>query len=194
MEWTKERIETLNSMLTSGETLQKCGEFFSMSREGIRQVRNKYLPHLDRDSTGQRVAQRKIKEERAKRRREQTFKKYGRETYRMDDALQRAQVETFRFKKHNAKWSGWEFVITMNDLEWPTHCPVLGVELDWFGEKSDRSPSFDRIDSNKGYIPGNVAIISLRANRLKNNGTADEHEKIAIWMKKTLTPDLSVVH
>lgn len=35
----------------------------------------------------------------------------------------------------------------------------------------------------EGYVPGNVEVISFRANRIKNNGTADEHERIAQWMR-----------
>lgn len=30
---------------------------------------------------------------------------------------------------------------------------------------------------------GDVAIISHRANRLKDNGSAEEHERIAAWMR-----------
>lgn len=30
---------------------------------------------------------------------------------------------------------------------------------------------------------GNVIVMSYKANRLKNDGTADEHEAIAKWMR-----------
>jgi hypothetical protein len=46
----------------------------------------------------------------------------------------------------------------------------------------DTSPSLDKINPELGYVPGNVAIISYRANRIKNNGTAEEHRLIADWM------------
>lgn len=36
------------------------------------------------------------------------------------------------------------------------------------------SPSLDRIDSSKGYVKGNVRVISARANMLKNNATVEE--------------------
>ena len=39
-------------------------------------------------------------------------------------------------------------------IYWPTHCPILGVEIDYSlhrGRKAN-GPSFDRIDNLKGYI------------------------------------------
>src|SRR3546814_14524029 len=44
--------------------------------------------------------------------------------------------------------------------------------------------SLDRIDNTKGYVRGNVAVMSYKANRLQNEGTAEEHEIIAAWMRK----------
>jgi hypothetical protein len=91
--------------------------------------------------------------------------------------------EKFRRKKANAPKNGYEFTIDFGELTFPTHCPILGIELNYFTEHmEDNSVSFDRIDSNKGYISGNVVIISWRANRIKNNGTADEHQKIADFL------------
>ena len=69
----------------------------------------------------------------------------------------------------------------------PYMCPVLDIPLDFSSKtlrsRSDYSPSLDRIDSDKGYEPGNCAIISWRANRIKNNGTATEHKLIWEWME-----------
>ncbi len=62
----------------------------------------------------------------------------------------------------------------------PLVCPVLGVHLN-YGEKGKRasdSPSIDRIDSTRGYVHGNVRIISWRANDLKKNATVEELEAI----------------
>jgi len=98
--------------------------------------------------------------------------------------LYQAMRAKFRSKKANATRLGYEFNINFGDIDFPTHCPIFGIELDYFTEHSwqDNSPSFDRINPNLGYIKGNVAIISMRANRIKNNGTAEEHYQIAEFM------------
>ncbi len=68
----------------------------------------------------------------------------------------------------------------------PTHCPILGIELDYAVSKSpsDNSPSLDRLDHSKGYVKGNVVLCSVRANRIKNNGSVEEHRKIADFMEQ----------
>ena len=99
-------------------------------------------------------------------------------------AVYEAMRQKFRSKKHNNN-DKYEWNLNFGDLTFPTHCPILGIELDYFCEDKykDNSPSFDRVDSSKGYITGNVMIVSWRANRIKNNGTAEEHQKIADFMR-----------
>jgi hypothetical protein len=46
--------------------------------------------------------------------------------------------------------------------------------------------TLDRIDSDKGYIKGNIQVICSKANRLKNNGTIEDFEKIISYMKNGL--------
>ena len=85
--------------------------------------------------------------------------------------------------KSRAKRKGLEFSITEEDLEHTTHCPVLGIVLEHnYGKASDNSPSIDRIDNSKGYVPGNVRVISYRANTLKRDATLEEILKIAEYM------------
>ncbi len=84
------------------------------------------------------------------------------------------------------KAKGCEFTILFSDVSWPTHCPVLGMELDYSNGCSENGYSLDRLDCNKGYIPGNVHVISRRANRIKNDATILELEQVIAWMRKTL--------
>ncbi len=85
--------------------------------------------------------------------------------------------------RKRAKNKGLEFSITAKDIHIPEVCPIFGIKLEQScGRPKDNSPSLDRLDSSKGYIPGNVVVISYRANHIKNNGTADEHRRIADFM------------
>jgi hypothetical protein len=78
--------------------------------------------------------------------------------------------------KSRAAASGMDFSITRDDIIIPEFCPYLGIPLIGSGRKgaNPNSPSLDRIDSTKGYVPGNVEVISHRANTIKNNSTVEE--------------------
>jgi hypothetical protein len=96
-----------------------------------------------------------------------------------------------RGARRRAKSLGREFAITASDLSVPLTCPILGIPLDYGLKHTPQadSPSIDRIDSNKGYIPGNVWVISWRANSLKNNGELWEFEAIVKAMKRKAKND-----
>jgi hypothetical protein len=92
--------------------------------------------------------------------------------------------------RQRAKQKGLPCTITVSDIHIPETCPVLGIKLqrsfggNRYGPKAtDASPSLDRIKPSLGYIPGNVAVISFRANMVKSFGTAEEHRKIAAWLQ-----------
>lgn len=61
------------------------------------------------------------------------------------------------------------FALPRDGLIIPSVCPVLGVPLEVGERRSECSPSLDRIDPARGYVPGNVRVLSDRANRLKGN-------------------------
>jgi hypothetical protein len=85
--------------------------------------------------------------------------------------------------RSRAKDKGVEHTITDEDVVVPNYCPALGVKLEAAGPQSDSSPSLDRVDPTKGYVPGNVVVISKLANRIKTNATADQIEKVAKWLR-----------
>jgi len=78
--------------------------------------------------------------------------------------------------KARAKEKNWDFNLDESDIIFPVYCPILGIELvrGGVGIQTFNSPSIDRIDSKKGYIKGNVRIISLRANMMKNDASSLE--------------------
>lgn len=88
--------------------------------------------------------------------------------------------------KDRAAARGHEFSITIDDIKIPSHCPVFGTPLIAFGGRgaNGASPSIDRIDNSKGYVRGNVAIISSGANALKRNATISQIELLLKYMKE----------
>lgn len=81
---------------------------------------------------------------------------------------------TWERARARAKNSGTEFSVTPEDVEsvWTDTCPVYQVPLRTnHGKPGPDSHSIDRIDNSKGYIPGNIAIVSMRFNTEKRNLT-----------------------
>ena len=77
-----------------------------------------------------------------------------------------------------------EFSIELEDIIIPEKCPVFGFEL----KREDKqtwmcAPSVDRIDSSKGYIKGNVTVVSRRANIIKRDATIEELEQLFNYYK-----------
>ena len=86
--------------------------------------------------------------------------------------------------KSRCKGIGREFSIELEDITIPEKCPVFGFDL----KREDRqtwmcAPSVDRIDSSKGYIKGNVTVVSRRANILKRDATLEELEQLFNYYK-----------
>lgn len=82
-----------------------------------------------------------------------------------------------------AKAKNIPFSITEDDIHIPDVCPVFGIKLVLnSGLYKDDSPSLDRINPVLGYVPGNVVVISLRANRIKNNATVEEIALLNVWL------------
>lgn len=89
--------------------------------------------------------------------------------------------------KQRAKKLNLPFNIKLEDLELPTVCPVLGISMQVnTGHCKENSYSLDRIIPELGYVKGNVAIISYKANTIKNNASIDELEKVLLWLKSKL--------
>lgn len=110
-------------------------------------------------------------------------------------ALKTARAESRQRRCDDPRWHLWraaqsrafkkglQFTITIEDIVVPRVCPVLGIPLvHGRGKLQDSSPALDRIVPTIGYTPGNVAVISRRANTVKSSGTAAEHRAIADWV------------
>lgn len=100
-------------------------------------------------------------------------------------ALFRARVAVnLNTTKLNAKAKGIPFDLDVDYILsiYPKDnlCPVFGTELA-FGctEGRNNSPSLDRIIPSLGYTKGNIIIVSLKANRIKQNASPEEIFKVA---------------
>ena len=86
--------------------------------------------------------------------------------------------------RQRARLKGIEFTIEPEDLFIPEHCPVLGIKLRAPGAGlANESPTVDRFDPAKGYVRGNVSVMSMKANRFKNNATLDDLVRLVTWMR-----------
>jgi hypothetical protein len=67
----------------------------------------------------------------------------------------------------------------------PSKCPVFGTPFAKHGAGfSNWSPSIDKIDPRKGYVRGNIQIISMLANCMKRNATPKQLRTFAEWALK----------
>lgn len=179
----QERLDLVYSLVLQGKQTDEIRvDLGNVSRQRVHQLYNK-LVTLGRLTHEQLPKQALLLKKRT------TYKqKWGHfpeESYVRADEFYQIIREKFRRKKASNYKHEWN--IEFNDLSFPTHCPILGIELNYSASyRSDDSHSFDRIDSSKGYVKGNVAIMSWRANRIKNDGTAEEHQRIADFIKAVL--------
>lgn len=82
--------------------------------------------------------------------------------------------------KRRATERNQEFLISLEDVIVPDVCPVFKTP---FVENTPYAASLDRKDSTKGYIKGNIQVISNRANIIKNDATLDELKALVQYMQ-----------
>lgn len=141
--------------------------------ESAKQVRKKHrLKHKEQELERARLYRQTNPEK---------YREYQKQVYYKN--LQRTLYNTAKLR---AKRSGKEFLIDKEDIIIPDKCPVFGVYFVWGEGLCDFSPSLDRIDSSKGYIKGNVAVISSLANRLKSTATIEQLQLIIDYIKRTM--------
>jgi len=111
--------------------------------------------------------------------------------YRQIKRLETYEGAILASAKYRAKKKGLEFNLELSDIIIPEYCPILKVKLN-HGERSNYryTPSIDRIDNNKGYIKGNIRIISMQANKMKSDSTNKELEIFSKNILKYLSNDI----
>jgi hypothetical protein len=150
----RDRVEDLQKMLNQGKTLEQIGDYYKVSRQRMYQV----------------------------------MEKYGIQTpIRKNKSFLRDKPPRYSWFNKMLSQKGFSRKDRLHLLETyplPLRCPVLGMVLNYDGSgregftRGEDSPSIDRINSDLPYKINNICVISWRANRIKNDGTPEEHLKI----------------
>jgi hypothetical protein len=87
--------------------------------------------------------------------------------------------------KFRAKRYGLPFDLTIDDIFVPEFCPVFGFKLEIGGTMSKPNrPTLDRRVPSKGYVRGNVQVISWLANKIKGDQTDPSlFERVAHYIR-----------
>lgn len=185
-------IEDLPNRLKRTPEQQALVDKLGRSPEKIqknREINKKYYYEVEKEKRKDPVKKKELAEARKRRKAKEaeTTKK------RRRDPLQWPKVVLVGIR-HRCKAKGIEFNIEPEDIPVSELCPVFGTPLK-FTEDSERSskwskgnehPSVDRIDNTKGYIKGNVRVISTRANALKKDATLEELKALVRYVEREL--------
>lgn len=87
--------------------------------------------------------------------------------------------------KARAKKKGLTFNLKIEDIQIPELCPILGIPL-FVGDRKhhDNAPTIDRIQLVLGYTKRNIQVISYRANRIKNDASLEELQKLVAYLQQ----------
>lgn len=91
--------------------------------------------------------------------------------------------------RQRANKDGKECTIKRDDIILSELCPILGIPLisregkgRVLGKENPNSPELDRIDNSKGYVAGNICVISSKANVQKKDGNLKEFMAILTYL------------
>ena len=97
----------------------------------------------------------------------------------------------FIAKRSECKQKGFLFDLTEEYLMsiYTPYCPIFKtpMKIGTGGRGDGYNSHLDRIIPELGYVAGNVAWISGRANRIKYNATVNELRSIADWLERATT-------
>lgn len=175
-----------------------------------RKPRQRELDAQNRAHINARMREWRSKPENAERVREEARRYYqdnreacqkrGRSYYERNREKCKATSRAARLKKYEhylvkrlqrrAKAKGLPFDLDPEDILIPEVCPVLGIPITKEGRgQRDGAPSVDRLVPNRGYVRGNIKVISMRANQIKNCASIEEVERVLAYMKEHVNDD-----
>lgn len=99
-----------------------------------------------------------------------------------------ARYDMWMSASSRSKRKNLPFDITLEDVVIPETCPLLGVKLSPSKKHGacPESPTLDKIIPELGYVPGNVWVISHRANTIKSDASLEELKTLTANLEKKL--------
>ena len=89
-----------------------------------------------------------------------------------------------RKARNRAKKRGIYFNLTLDDIQIGERCPILDTPFKVGLDNWQNSPSLDRIDNRRGYEKGNVIVVCMMANSIKNQATPSQIQKVGNFYEK----------
>jgi hypothetical protein len=93
------------------------------------------------------------------------------------------EMYLLHWAKSRAKKENLPFNLSLEDIRLPEYCPVLGIKLSKQANTRDYSYSLDKLVPEKGYVRGNISVMSFRANRIKYNASIEEMQAIVKFVR-----------
>ena len=110
------------------------------------------------------------------------------ELYYNRDVAKERLLRLYYDATNRSKKNKLEFNIEKSDIMIPLICPALNIPIKIDNNKlSYDSPTLDRIDNSKGYVKGNICVISWKANKIKSYGSLEDHKKIIDYLTSQAT-------
>lgn len=90
--------------------------------------------------------------------------------------------------RRRARLAGLPFNIRFEQIVIPTHCPILDIPIGGTaGYALPNRMSLDRVDNSKGYVTGNVRVVSYKANALKAALTPEIAKRLVVYFEESAT-------
>lgn len=116
--------------------------------------------------------------------------KYKNAVYRKEKYRKDPRKFMLSAAKARAKAKGLFFNIDITDIIIPDKCPLLGIDIKISHNiLSENSPSLDRLIPNKGYVKGNILVVSFKANSIKQNATLTELKTLVLNLERVLNKE-----
>lgn len=103
---------------------------------------------------------------------------------RRKQRLEHPEAAILRSARHRAAKLGIPFNLDLQDISIPSHCPITGLEIILDSLRRPQGPSLDKINPNKGYVKGNVSVISNSGNSIKSNKDIYFFQRLLEYMSR----------